>query len=871
MRPILLAVLLALPSLAWGQAYKLRVDPQFTGRALPTLTMLQGADADIDVVTYENGSLYTNLGGKTATFKFARTATNTAFLTATNTSRTIATGTLRIPLGVTQTGTNGTFWYTAFVRSSTRTWFQGTGTVHIIRSGAVTASTASGSISLDLPKCTVTGTLPYENLPSTILTNLLAGSGVTVTGAGYTRTISATGSTGWGPTQVLHTARLDAAGATNAAQTIAIAALPTFAALNASNTADRTAAQTALNLTNGLLSARITTAQARADAAGVTNAAQTLALAGKQDSSTAATDAELAAAATAGTNNTTAATNAITLQEVVTRGGTVTSGTVTIDSANARTNTFGGKLTVLGESVTAGVNTSAGLYSATFGLNNTSASLYGLLAGVGNSGNGHYAFGGGWNNTFDYGAFGGGVNNVFGYGAGGSGFNNTVGTFGFGAGYGGKGGVGSFVFSDYSVTNFFDRTEVDNEFAFRCQSIYWKIGTLTISSIATTVTDSDAAIPTSAAVVKYAPTIGQLAATGAAVRVYCSNAANLTGPVPDASISTNTPSASSGMLLAWDKAQRRFWKWINMLRNSAGAVALDATTAGVLNTQGNIVLGGTGTNSYITIQGTSGNGTLTLPAFQVAGGNNGATKAITVLNNGNVGLGTTSPDQKLQVMGTIKSTGSGVAAASRLQLQDTDVGGTLWQILNGYSAPNTLSFFSGSPVFNIHTGGNVGLGTNAPTSRLHVVRGGISQLGMVSNSLWAANQTFPAGQLANNVPYANVTNALARARAPQAVTYTGTNVYTDARIGTLFRISATNDFRLHKPTGAYDGQGFLYWIKQATGGTNTGTMTTGDFVPPVGSSTVVLSVTNGCVDQFVGIWDASINKVRIGSFMRYME
>jgi hypothetical protein len=135
----------------------------------------------------------------------------------------------------------------------------------------------------------------------------------------------------------------------------------------------------------------------------------------------------------------------------------------------------------------------------------------------------------------------------------------------------------------------------------------------------------------------------------------------------------------------------------------------------------------------------------------------------------------------------------------------------------------------------------------------------------------AALHAATVGQLAGNVLYANITSALARARAPQAVTYSGTNVTTDARLGTLFRINATNDFRLHKPTGAYDGQGFLYWIKQHVGGTNTVTMTTGDFVPPVGSSTVVLSVTNGCVDQFVGIWDASINKVRIGSFMRYTE
>ena len=141
----------------------------------------------------------------------------------------------------------------------------------------------------------------------------------------------------------------------------------------------------------------------------------------------------------------------------------------------------------------------------------------------------------------------------------------------------------------------------------------------------------------------------------------------------------------------------------------------------------------------------------------------------------------------------------------------------------------------------------------------------------ITNATWAADQTFPAAQLSGNAPYANVTSALARARAPQAVTYSGTNVYTDARLGTLFRINATNDFRVHKPTGCYPGQSMLYWIKQAVGGTNTVTMTDGDFVPPVGASSVILSVTNGYVDQFFGIWDDSIGKVRVGSFMSYRE
>ena len=48
-----------------------------------------------------------------------------------------------------------------------------------------------------------------------------------------------------------------------------------------------------------------------------------------------------------------------TLQSVVTRNGTVTSGIVTIDSANLRTNTVGGYLTVLGNRVQGGFGSSA--------------------------------------------------------------------------------------------------------------------------------------------------------------------------------------------------------------------------------------------------------------------------------------------------------------------------------------------------------------------------------------------------------------------------------------------------------------------------------------------------------------------------------
>jgi hypothetical protein len=358
----------------------------------------------------------------------------------------------------------------------------------------------------------------------------------------------------------------------------------------------------------------------------------------------------------------------------------------------------------------------------------------------------------------------------------------------------------------------------------------------------------------------------------------CTNAANLRGPVPDASIATNTPSASSGMLLAWNKAGERFWKWVNMLRNSAGTIALDASTAGILNVQGNIILGGGGTNSYVTIQGTSGNGALTLPAFQVAVGNNGARKALTILNNGRVGQNITSPAWAWDILGT---GGDALSAAMHTFIPSNGglllgYSGATIQGRNSSDGNGNLSInpfggdilFPGSGVWK--SSGNVCIMTNtAPTSVSLRVRGN-SILGTMSNTTWAANQTFPAGQLANNVPYANVTSALARARAPQGITYTGTNVYTDARQGGFYRINATNDFRMNAPTGATDGQTVRWWIKQHVGGTNTMSFATADWVLPDGASGwPTLGVTNGCVDDFLATWDAVVGVWRINSYERF--
>ena len=81
--------------------------------------------------------------------------------------------------------------------------------------------------------------------------------------------------------------------------------------------------------------------------------------------------------------------------------------------------------------------------------------------------------------------------------------------------------------------------------------------------------------------------------------------------------------------------------------------------AGLLG--GQTAIGGTAVTDILKLQGTSGNGTLTSPAIQALVGNNGATTALTILNNGNVGIDVTVPTQKLDVSGNINLNTNGTA------------------------------------------------------------------------------------------------------------------------------------------------------------------------------------------------------------------
>ena len=91
--------------------------------------------------------------------------------------------------------------------------------------------------------------------------------------------------------------------------------------------------------------------------------------------------------------------------------------------------------------------------------------------------------------------------------------------------------------------------------------------------------------------------------------------------------------------------------------------------------------------------------------------------------SGNVGIGTTTPDYQLEVentsaQATVAITGGNTDA--RLNLKNNE--GT-WLIKNDYSNTGALSFYNSTDRVVITEGGNVGIGTTAPTTKLYVHNG----------------------------------------------------------------------------------------------------------------------------------------------------
>ena len=169
----------------------------------------------------------------------------------------------------------------------------------------------------------------------------------------------------------------------------------------------------------------------------------------------------------------------------------------------------------------------------------------------------------------------------------------------------------------------------------------------------------------------------------------------------------------------------------------AGAVVIGdmtaATTvaigAGKLNAGTSVtaplVLGGTSTTQDLTLQTTSGIGASGADMHFLVG-NNGATEAMTILNSGNVGIGTLTPAQKLDVAGRIivdNNFGYTQRSSAGVTVTVLNVTGSDNLTVGQTSTQNDIYFNVGSVAnaLNIKaTSGNVGIGTTAPDKALEI-------------------------------------------------------------------------------------------------------------------------------------------------------
>jgi len=168
---------------------------------------------------------------------------------------------------------------------------------------------------------------------------------------------------------------------------------------------------------------------------------------------------------------------------------------------------------------------------------------------------------------------------------------------------------------------------------------------------------------------------------------------------------------------------------------SGTVLALATTPTFTTNITTPLVLGGSAPTADLTLQTTSGVGA-TGADMHFLVGNNGATEAMTILNSGNVGIGTTNPASLLTVNGNALIGATSVAYAADYKLQ---VVGTSHGLLAATNLPSSstnglaLSVgVTGEPYVrtNFYSNGQIGFGPGSATRDVFIGRTSSNTIGI---------------------------------------------------------------------------------------------------------------------------------------------
>lgn len=214
------------------------------------------------------------------------------------------------------------------------------------------------------------------------------------------------------------------------------------------------------------------------------------------------------------------------------------------------------------------------------------------------------------------------------------------------------------------------------------------------------------------------------------------------------------------------------------------------TVSGVTTSTGNVkvidtievptVVGGTATTSDLNLKTTTGAGT-TGADMHFLVGNNGATEAMTILNNGNVGMATAVPAAKLDIVGVLIGAGNKTATANK----GLSIAQHQYDIAAEPEGTALITGFTSSTSNNVYIGGGDAALNAASTVNIYTGAGTTTRTGtqrLLVDS--AGNFNFNSGQayIQQSTGNVGIATTSPNSKLDVATTFTNSTNYESLRI-----------------------------------------------------------------------------------------